>query len=338
MANDTTFNNSNELGKDMNRDPITGAPGAHPVGTGLGATGGALAGAAAGSLAGPVGTVVGLVAGGIAGGLGGKAVAEGVNPTAEDAYWRDAHTSESYYESGTTYEEYRPAYEMGWSGRAAGHTDFDAAEPTLRDEWSTRRGSSSLDWDRARPATRAAWERADRTYYGEAAMGGGVGTTTDWDNDVDTEAMSNDDVVDVLNDLIEISRDGEYGFRTCAEEVKSTHIRDTFTQRSADCQRAVGELSALVTRYGGTPADGGTTGGAMHRGWVHVKGAVGANSELSMLEECERGEDAAVAQYRKALKRNLPADVRSLVQTQAQGAQRNHDQIRDMRNAARDSH
>ena len=30
--------------RDMNRDPITGAPGSHPLGTGVGATGGAVAG------------------------------------------------------------------------------------------------------------------------------------------------------------------------------------------------------------------------------------------------------------------------------------------------------
>jgi uncharacterized protein (TIGR02284 family) len=75
--------------------------------------------------------------------------------------------------------------------------------------------------------------------------------------------------------------------------------------------------------------------GAMHRGWVAVKGTVGADSELSMLESCERGEDAAIARYRKALKETLPADVLAVVQRQAEGAQRNHDQIRDLRNAAR---
>jgi len=43
---------------DANRDPLTGAPGSHPVGTGIGAAaGGVAAGAAAGTLAaGPVGT------------------------------------------------------------------------------------------------------------------------------------------------------------------------------------------------------------------------------------------------------------------------------------------
>jgi uncharacterized protein (TIGR02271 family) len=65
-----------------NRDPITGALGAHPVGTGVGAAaGGVAAGAAAGSVAGPVGTVVGAAAGAVAGGLAGKKVAEEVDPT-----------------------------------------------------------------------------------------------------------------------------------------------------------------------------------------------------------------------------------------------------------------
>ncbi|MCY1245564.1 hypothetical protein D9M72_587240 [compost metagenome] len=73
----------------------------------------------------------------------------------------------------------------------------------------------------------------------------------------------------------------------------------------------------------------------MHRGWVHVKGAVGANSPLSMLEECERGEDAALARYRKALKTDLPAEVRMLVQRQADGAQANHDQIKGLRDQFR---
>ena len=65
-----------------NRDPLTGAPGAHPIGTGVGAAaGGVAAGAAVGSVAGPVGTVVGAAVGAVAGGLAGKGVAESIDPT-----------------------------------------------------------------------------------------------------------------------------------------------------------------------------------------------------------------------------------------------------------------
>jgi hypothetical protein len=77
--------NDNTRSPGTNRDPITGAPGAHPVGVGLGAAaGGIAAGAAAGTLAaGPVGTVVGAAVGAVAGAFGGKAVAEHFDPTIE---------------------------------------------------------------------------------------------------------------------------------------------------------------------------------------------------------------------------------------------------------------
>ena len=310
-----------------NRDPITGAPGAHPVGTGLGATGGAIAGAAAGSLAGPVGTVVGLVAGAVVGGLGGKAAAEGVNPTMEDAYWRENYAREDYVDATRSYDDYAPAYELGWSGRAQRGSDFDAVEPTLASEWETRRGASGLDWPQARPATRAAWNRADETYYGTQANGSDI---------VSHEDLGSEGVVDVLNDLLENARDGEYGFRTCAEQVETANAKQLFSTRAEGCRQAGEELIHLIRKYGGEPASGGSAAGAAHRGWVQLKGTLGADSELSILESCERGEDTGIARYRKALKQALPADVRAVVQKQADGAQRNHDLIRDLRNAARE--
>src|SRR5438270_508214 len=104
---------------DANRDPISGEPGAHPVGAGVGAAaGGAAAGAAGGAMAGPVGAVVGAVVGGVAGGLAGKGVAESIDPTVEDTYWRENYTSRPYYESGSSYDEYSPAYRYGWESRS----------------------------------------------------------------------------------------------------------------------------------------------------------------------------------------------------------------------------
>jgi len=309
-----------------NRDPITGAPGAHPVGTGIGATAGALAGAAAGSLGGPIGTVVGLVAGAVAGGLGGKAAAEGVNPTMEEAYWRENYAKETYVDAGRPYDDYAPAYELGWSGRAQRGADFNAVEPALATEWESRRGASSLEWAQARPAIRAAWDRADDTYYGGERSNG----------EPLQQDLSNDDVVDILNDLLENARDGEYGFRACAEEVVSAPAKQLFASRADGCRQAGIQLMELIRSYGGEPASGGTAEGAVHRGWVHVKGSFGADDELSILESCERGEDTGLARYRKALKQRLPTDVREVVQKQAEGAQKNHDQIRDLRNVARE--
>lgn len=143
--------------------------------------------------------------------------------------------------------------------------------------------------------------------------------------------MSNDDVVDVLNDLIENCKDGEYGFNSCAEHAKAAELKSVFSARADECRRAAEELQTQVVALGGKPADGGTAAGALHRGWVAVRGTLTTYDDHAMLEECERGEDTAVRRYREALEKPLPEDIRSLVERHLLGAQRNHDQIKALR-------
>jgi hypothetical protein len=159
--------------RDANPDPITGEPGAHPVGAGVGAAvGGAVTGLAAGAAAGPIGAGVGAVVGGIAGGLAGKAIAEQVDPTVEEAYWRDEYANRYYYDESVEYDKMAPAYRYGWESRARHHDKtWDEAEPHLAHDWSSQRGASSLEWNRARPATRDAWERVDKRVMEEAGQG-----------------------------------------------------------------------------------------------------------------------------------------------------------------------
>jgi hypothetical protein len=157
--------NRNEERKDANRDPISGAPGSHPVGTGLGAAaGGVAAGAAAGSVAGPVGTVVGAAIGAVAGGLAGKGIAEMIDPTVEEAYWRETYSSRPYVTQGATYDDYGPAYMYGVENypRYAGRS-FDEVEPELARDWQRAKGKSSLTWDNAKHATRDSWQRVSDT-------------------------------------------------------------------------------------------------------------------------------------------------------------------------------
>ena len=119
--------------QDANRDPLTGEPRSHPIGTGVGAAaGGAAAGAAAGTIAGPVGTGIGAAVGAVAGGLAGKATAEKFNPTEAgelrrfidytvvdregdkigsiDAVWQDHTDQPAYF-----------AVRTGWLGMGKAH-------------------------------------------------------------------------------------------------------------------------------------------------------------------------------------------------------------------------
>lgn len=175
-ANDKTNKKAAHTTPDpaLNPDPITGQPGSHPLGTGLGAASvGAVATAVGGAVGGPVGAAVGAAVGAVAGGLAGKRAAEAIDPTAEQTYWRDNYTSRPYYETGRTYEDYEPAYRTGYEnypnyqGRA-----YHEVEPELQRDYERRHGGTGLAWEKAKHATRDAWDRVERALPGDADRDG----------------------------------------------------------------------------------------------------------------------------------------------------------------------
>lgn len=154
---------------DANRDPLTGEPGSHPVGTGIGATGGAVTGAAVGAaVGGPVGAVVGGAIGAVAGGAAGHAAGEALDPTVEDRYWQENYSKRPYYRSGKEYSEYQPAYRYGWE--SAGRPEyrdrkFNDVEKDLERGWDKAKGTTKETWYDVKDATRDAWNRVRGDRY-----------------------------------------------------------------------------------------------------------------------------------------------------------------------------
>lgn len=141
----------------------------HPAATGAGAViggaaggvvGGASAGAALGGMTGPVGAVVGAALGAAAGALAGKGIAETFDPAIEETYWADHYADRPYVTPGSSYSEYAPAYRHGFDAYTRyPDRSFDEIEPELMRDWNNKRGSSTLEWERAKHASRDAWER-----------------------------------------------------------------------------------------------------------------------------------------------------------------------------------
>ena len=170
MTNETTKQSGKKSRTDANRDPITGTPGAHPIGTGVGAAGGAAAGAAVGAVTGPVGAVVGLVAGAVLGGLAGKGVAEKIDPTAEDAYWKENFSKQKYVDRNADYATYQPAYRTGFEGRSQyPGKKYEEVEADLKRNYESSKGTAGLSWEKAKNATRDAWQRAEKGIAGKAS-------------------------------------------------------------------------------------------------------------------------------------------------------------------------
>ncbi len=113
----------------------------------------------------------------MAGGLAGKGIAEAIDPTVEESYWRKTFSSRPYVKGGTTFDDYGPAYRYGVDsyGRSKGRT-FEQAESELMRDWDRAKGTSGLTWDNAKHATRDAWQRlsnlAERAAPGDSDRDG----------------------------------------------------------------------------------------------------------------------------------------------------------------------
>jgi uncharacterized protein (TIGR02284 family) len=147
-------------------------------------------------------------------------------------------------------------------------------------------------------------------------------------------AVNRDELIRGLNDLIEICHDSENGFRTAAEHVKNSGLRKLFSEYSIQRAQFSSELESEVRQLGGKPPTTGSVSAAFHRGWMNIKSVVTGGSDHAIVAECERGEDAAVENYQRVLKNNLPPNVLPVVKHQFTEIKRAHDRIRDLDKAA----
>jgi len=145
---------------------------------------------------------------------------------------------------------------------------------------------------------------------------------------------TNDEVISTLNSLIETCKDGEEGFRTAGDAVEDLDIRTVCHLFGQQRARFASELNNEVLRRGGEPVESGHVSASLHRGWLHLKTAIGSKHEASIVDECERGEDAAMKAYEDALKTQLPSDLLSIVEEQYEEIRKAHAVVRGMKREA----
>ena len=85
-----------------------------------------------------------------------------VNPQLEDAYWQSVYWGEAYYRSDCSYDDYAPAYCVGYIGFAQYGGSFADAEKSLCANWLRIKGDSRLALEEALQAIKAAWQHAEQ--------------------------------------------------------------------------------------------------------------------------------------------------------------------------------
>jgi hypothetical protein len=77
----------------------------------------------------------------------------------EESHWLGAYRHEHYFRPGLEYEDYAPAYCVGYIGFAQYGGRFEDAERSLCANWERIKGDSRLPYEDALAAMRAAWNR-----------------------------------------------------------------------------------------------------------------------------------------------------------------------------------
>jgi len=148
---------------------------------------------------------------------------------------------------------------------------------------------------------------------------------------------TNDKLVDVLNDLIQINNDRVNGYEKAAEETKDRDLdlQAIFRKMANDSRGYVAELSREVARLGGNPDIGSTNSGKLYRVWMDVKTLFTGKDRQAILESCEFGEDAAQKAYKHALASDaeISAETRKLITDQQASLKTSHDLIKKYRDA-----
>jgi uncharacterized protein (TIGR02284 family) len=144
--------------------------------------------------------------------------------------------------------------------------------------------------------------------------------------------MKPTEIVHVLNEFIEISRDGQHSFGFCASHAEGAALKVFFQERAAEFASAISDLQNLVAQHGGKPVLHGTATGAVHRGWIRVKDTLGGTNDPDLLEDCERFESHMLKRLRTAANDELlPDGIRTALGRFAEATQRGLDRARRLR-------
>jgi uncharacterized protein (TIGR02284 family) len=143
---------------------------------------------------------------------------------------------------------------------------------------------------------------------------------------------------EIIDGLIETLKDGQEGFKQAAEGVKDPQLKSLFNEYSQQRSRFASELQSQAQDLGERePEKSGSATGALHRAWINLKSAVTSGDDHAILAECERGEDSAVEEYKKAIAENLSAPSREMVSRQYSEIKNAHDRIKNLRDARKKS-
>ncbi len=140
---------------------------------------------------------------------------------------------------------------------------------------------------------------------------------------------STEQTIDTLNHLIAIAEDGKEGYKNAAADVKDLFVKNLFEKYSNQRSSYIMRLQEEVKKLGGDAENSGGPLGALHRTWMDMKSIVTSGDTNAIIKACITGEEAAVKNYREALKdESMTGFVKLMLEEQLYGIEQAISEIR----------
>jgi uncharacterized protein (TIGR02284 family) len=148
--------------------------------------------------------------------------------------------------------------------------------------------------------------------------------------------ISNDALVDSLNELVRINNDRILGYQKAKEDSDDHSLHDLFNHMILQSQKFRSELADYIVRVDGSGVSDATStdfSSKVHRAWIDLKAAVTGDDREAVLSSCEFGDRNAIETYEKALEdEDLPAYVKDTLVSHLDGLRQAHAKIEALRN------
>jgi uncharacterized protein (TIGR02284 family) len=149
------------------------------------------------------------------------------------------------------------------------------------------------------------------------------------------EHISTEKVESTIKDLIETLRDGHQGFTELGHRLEDNDAKRFFMEETQVRAEYAAELENELHRMGVKDVKVGTSmSSKAHRVWAELKNKIGGRDH-ALLDTAEQGEDTAKKAYEDALKQELPAPLREMLQRQQQHVHMSHDRVKALRDSKR---
>jgi uncharacterized protein (TIGR02284 family) len=123
-------------------------------------------------------------------------------------------------------------------------------------------------------------------------------------------------VTDMLNEVIECLYDSINGYKESVQAITDLQMKNLFEMLANQRNTMLDDIKIQLQAMQQEPQKSGSVVGALHRMFLDLKSLLTGGDIVAIVKEIKRGENYTMSIYKKALEKDLPANIRGLLTRQ----------------------